>query len=343
VAEVAQKQLATGSLLRAFKSCRKSYEFRYEIGLRPAEDSFALSYGRCFHECVDILETTDSVALAADHARASRWNDIHVPHTLAAQVRAYYEHWKNSPFIAETLLSEHAFNIDLINPDTNRPSQTFALAGKIDAIVRLPDGRMAIRETKTVSEDPGPNSKYWLRLLMDPQITLYYIAARQLGYEVETVIYDVIRKPSIAPAMATPLENRKYTTRASKRDGVDMPAGSLYAGQREHDETPQEWEERLFADMMERPEFYLNRRELPRIEQDVEAFRFETWDVVKDLRNAQLTNRFYRTVTRSCDNCPYFGICTGLTPYEPGTVPEGFTVVSDIHPELQPTKEVCSL
>lgn len=315
------KQLITTSSVRCFKRCRREYLYRYEHGLRPVADSFALAYGSAFHRCVELLETSD-LPNAIDYAMSTIWKDPFTRHTLTAQIRAYAQHWAGQLFISETLCAEQAFASELVNPETARPSQTFDVGGKIDAIVRLADGRLAIRETKTISEDPA-SDRYWRRLLMDPQITLYYIKARELGYEVETIAYDVIRKPVIQPALATPIENRKY-----KKDG------GLYANQREHDETPEAWGERLFADMMERPTFYLARREIPRLEQDVDEFRYEQWDVAKDIRSAQLSNRFYRNVGRQCDTCAYFELCSGLRQYEPGNVPEGFQVVDNIHGEL---------
>lgn len=321
MADSATKQLITTSSVRCFKRCRREYLYRYEYGLRPAADSFALAYGSAFHRCVELLETT-GLPNAIDYAMSSMWKDSFTRYTLTAQIRAYAEYWAGQPFIAQTLNAEQVFASDLINPETNRPSQTFSVAGKIDAIVLLDDGRCAIRETKTISEDPA-SDRYWRRLLMDPQITLYYLEAREMGYEVETIAYDVVRKPVIQPALATPAEKRKY-----KQDGT------LYANLREYDESPEAWGERLFADMIARPTFYLARREIPRLEQDVDEFRFEQWDVAKDIRFAQLNNRWYRNVGRQCDQCAYFDLCAGLRPYEPGTVPTGFQIVENIHGEL---------
>lgn len=322
---VATKQLVTASSSRTFKTCRKLYDYRYEQGIRLSEDSFALRYGSSFHECVEILERPEGTLVAAvEHAHTVAWADAFTRAMLAAQIRAYAEHWQNQPFIKHTHLTERPFRIKLLNPETYSASRIFDVAGKIDAIVTLWNDVLALRETKTISENPGNNSRYWNRMLMDPQITLYYLAANELGFDIQTVVYDVVRKPCIAPKLATPVEDRKHKT-----------DGTLYANQREADETPEEWEERLYADMMERPDFYLNRKEIPVLEKNADDFRAELWDVAKDLRQAQLSNRWYRNVTRNCDNCPYFELCAGLKVIEPGMVPEGFIVVNDVHPELQ--------
>jgi hypothetical protein len=323
MADTATKQLITNSSARCFRSCRRQYKYRYELGLRRVEDAFALRYGTAFHEAVEILEKVGLDA-AIEYCRATEWSDLYTPRTLAAQIRAYSWRWADCPFIAETLVNELSFAVPLTNPDTDHDSMLFDEAGKVDAVVLLVDERTAIRETKTISEDPGPNSRYWSRLLIDPQITLYMQAARQLGYDVTTVIYDVCRKPCKEPFLATPPEDRKY-----KKDGT------LYAKQRETDETPEEWEERLYADMIERPDFYLNRKEIPRLSHETEAFAYDIWDTAKDLRTCQLNDRWYRNPGRHCDQCPYFDLCTGLQAWTPGTVPDGFQIVDDIHPELR--------
>lgn len=318
-----QKQIVTHSMLSAFRQCRKKCEFAYEYGIRPGEDSFSRWYGTHFHECVRLL-TTKGISFAVEYARAQIWrSDPFPPRTLSAQIRAYYENWSDHPWIKKTLWSEQTIVQPLTNPETGRPSLTFDAGGKLDAIVELQDCRIAIRELKTMSEDPSDESSYWLRLLMDPQISHYFLLARAAGYEPETIAYDVVRKPCIKPLKATPVEDRKYTK-----------AGTLYANQRDTDETPDEWETRLYDDMTSRPTFYLNRREIPRLEQDLDAYAQELWDTAKDFRQAQLTNRWYRTVGRHCDQCAYFGLCTGLKVFEPGSVPDGFERVTDIHPEL---------
>jgi len=92
---------------------------------------------------------------------------------------------------------ELSFDVPLVNPVTGALSRAFTLAGKIDGIVRLADGRLAVLEYKTAGEDIAPDADYWLRLRCDGQISLYVLAARALGYDVATVLYDVTRKRTI--------------------------------------------------------------------------------------------------------------------------------------------------
>lgn len=242
--------------------------------------------------------------------------------SAVALFTGYHFHWGSSPYV--TIANEQQFRGPIRNPQTIGVSQTFEAAGKRDAIVRMPDGRLAFRETKTVGEAID-DERYWRRLMVDPQITMYYLYATEDGSGVETILFDVIRKPTIAPYRATPLDKRKY-----KKDG-----SGLYANMRETDETPAEWGARLLADIRERPHYYYARREIPRLQKDVEEFRVEIWDVAKDIRDAQLKNKWYRNPGRHCDLCCYQGPCYGFIAFEPGMVPEGFIQLTTPHPELE--------
>ena len=56
--------------------------------------------------------------------------------------------------------SELEFDIPLINPDTGKATQVWRFCGKIDRIVRIVEGRLAIMEYKTTSRDFSPGAEY---------------------------------------------------------------------------------------------------------------------------------------------------------------------------------------
>ena len=67
-------------------------------------------------------------------------------------------------------------------------------------------------EHKTANADIGPGTTYWKRLVLDGQVSTYLPGTRALGHaDVRGVLYDVIRKPTIRPLKATPVEQREYT------------------------------------------------------------------------------------------------------------------------------------
>jgi hypothetical protein len=83
----------------------------------------------------------------------------------------------------ETIAVEAEYRAPLLNPDTGKPSRTWVLAGKIDAIAKDRDGKIIIVEHKTTSDSVAPESDYWRKLTIDGQVSGYSVGAAALGYE----------------------------------------------------------------------------------------------------------------------------------------------------------------
>jgi len=194
----------------------------------------------------------------------------------------------------------------------------------IERYARFADNRIKVLETKTTGDDVTPGSDYWLRLRLDQQISLYMLSAQEDGIDVESVVYDVVKKPTIKPYKATPEESRKYTKE-----------GKLYANMRENPETPAEWRDRLTADIEARPDYYFARREIPRLPSDLDTFRRELWQQAASIRESRNSGRWFRN-TGACISpyrCDYLDVCHNeIDVNEP---PSGFVRVVDIHPELK--------
>lgn len=307
-------RVLTHSALSAFKRCRRAYKYSYIDLLRPMSEKKYFLFGTAGHEAINIMET-QSLDRAIAFCEDARGLDPYERKTLAALVRGHEWHYAKDRVMPA--IREEAFTRPIYNPATGATSKTFLAGGKVDGLVSLPDGRTAILERKFLSE--SIDEKLWARLLIESQISHYCLC---LGCD--TVIYDIIRKPAMQPLKATPIESRKY-----KQDGT------LYASQREFDETPEEWGKRLEEDIISRPEFYYGRREIPRISSDLEEYRQELWDTAQDVRETELNGRWYRNVhTYNCNNCSYFNLCAGLTAYDGKSAPEGFTFVSEPNMEL---------
>jgi hypothetical protein len=206
-------------------------------------------------------------------------------------------------------------------------------------------GRLAVKETKTTGDTIDRSSDYWLKLRIDQQISLYMLAAKHLGYDVETVLYDVIRKPGMAPRLV-PLtdaegakivldrEGNRVRTKDGKKWRESGSEGDGYTLQ-VRKETPDEFFERLRADIASRPTFYYAREEIPRLSADLEDCREELWQQQQDIREAQKSGRWYRNSAQcsAMGRCQYLDIChAGFTD---GTLPGRFVQVADIHPELK--------
>jgi hypothetical protein len=181
------------------------------------------------------------------------------------------------------------------------------LAGKVDAIVRTPDG-IAVVEHKTSSEDISvPESPYFLKLAIDPQITGYCLGAESLGHKPTHIIYDVIGKPGIRPSKTTPEDKRKYT-----KDG------KLYANQRDVDETPEEYGARLRDDIAANPGRYFQRKTVVRNEQDILEYLEDCWSVGKLIMESRNEN-FWPRRPAQCFNygqCQFYPVCAGMASLE---------------------------
>ncbi len=345
-----KRSLLTNSSTGTFKTCRRKYFWAYVCGIRPEYDGRALRMGSAYHKALDVLrvrrscddaveEARSRYALCPDNFNQREWEIER--ETVAALVNGYAWRWGDSLTV---LASEMKFQIRLRNPTTKAPSTLFDLAGVLDGIVIIDDsGRQAVLESKTTGEDISFDSDYWQRLQLDSQPTIYIHGAREKGFAVDTVMWDATKKPTIKPTPVAVCDDlgakivldchgvRVKTNRGQWRQTNDTAKGYVL---QQRDMTPDEWSKRLTADISERPEYYFQRREIPRLDDDIEECRSELWEIQQTLRTAERENKWYKTVGFStCPHCSYFGLCSSK--YNPcNPVPAGLIRVSDIHPEL---------
>jgi hypothetical protein len=336
--QIAEKDTVTHSRMACMKTCPKKHFFRYELGLTRDRGSQPLRMGSAFHLGLDLHAQGKSEADAIDgavagYAEVPEWcnspdlfDDWCTEREIVARLLSgYFWRWANER--PEIVATEQAFEFPIINPETNHPMRGVVVGGKIDKIIRLADGRLAIMEHKTTGDEITPDSDYWTRLRLDQQISNYVIAARSLGHDVTTVLYDVVKKPGIRPKKVV------------KADAASWP---VYFGETQAGDKPPERETvamygaRLTTDISTRPDFYFARREIPRLEADLDEFRYELLQQAQSIRDARRLGRWFRN-TNAClapYKCDYFDLCSNS--YDPGTgiVPTGFIQVDDVHPEL---------
>jgi hypothetical protein len=318
--------------MSCFKHCFRKHYYRYELGITKINEARALRMGSAIHDGLEYFcrrkPVEDAITVIRDtYSATPDWAMEHLDEwftecaAIVALVTGYY--WLYSNDDLEILDTEKSFRLPLINPD-GRASQLFDHGGKRDARARLPDGRIAIVEHKTCGEDIAPGSDYWTRLRIDQQISGYWVAAEAMGETPDTVLYDVIRKPTIKRLLATPPDKLKRTKN-----------GKLYANQREVDMTPDEFGLRLLSDIYERPDFYYQRQEIPRLVADIESFRHELWQTQKMIRHCQLNEYWFKNVSAwTCPFCEFKDLCyQSVYPIGDAT-PAGFVRLENVHPEL---------
>ena len=266
-----------------FRTCPRKHEIRYEMRLRPEETSYPMRFGRAYHAALEAIDK----GLGVDAALAEHMPD---PYDLAMVAALVHHHsLRYADQDLEVVAAELKFRL---------PLEDWELVGAIDRIVRLPGNRLAIKEYKTTSRDFAPGAPYWLQVHMDQQLSIYVLAARELGYDVQTILYDVTRRPSLRPL-------KKMAELKYKKDGQP------YAGQRLEDETAEEFAARVSADIAERPDWYFAEIEIPRLDQDLDDCRAEIFQQLDAIKNARSAGLWYRNPA-ACINpyaCEYLSIC----------------------------------
>jgi hypothetical protein len=295
----------TASMIRAWKSCRRRFWFSYIEQLRPRVAARPLTFGRVVHD------------LLADYLRG---RDLPTSHEAFRELYASEEEWRlaleemgpQKALIAVESWGEWVMydallqGMDVLDVEVEfKVNCGYAkrLAGKMDGLARLRvSGRevLAILEHKTAS---NPDDNYLHRLLWDDQATAYIYAAREMGLDVEGILYNIIPKCPLKPYSATPEEKRKY-----RKDG------KLYANQREEDETEDEYLQRVRKWYAEHAKqftahlVYRNAKQLQRKREEFEA-------VIRDMKAAEREETYYPN-PGACRilSCPFEGICLEDTP-----------------------------
>lgn len=317
--------LLTPSRLRAFRECQRLHHYRYVEGWRVVRTSEAMRVGSLVHLGLEAWwRTPVGYMSAALDAVKDRAIDPYEQAKVEEMLYAYNVRWSESRDFYEVLGVEVAGRAPLLNPATWKASRTWLLAGKVDLLLREKStGRVLVCEHKTTTESvEDPTSPYWLRLSMDSQISAYTVLAEAMGHTVSGILYDVIRRPMLRMLEATPEDKRKYK--------VD---GTLYANQRDRDETPEEYRGRIRDSMAESEHCF--RRDVPRLESQIADFLF---DAVANSQTMRESARLGRA-PRNPDACHRFGQCSfwpvcssGSTPAD---FPEDFIRSENVNPELE--------
>lgn len=244
-------------------------------------------------------------------------------------LRGYDARWGNAGW--ETVSTEEEFHLPLVNPETGRESRTFTHAGKYDGIVRWPaSGRLLLLEHKTTTDDiTDPNAPYWRRLQIDSQVSHYMLANWQSGRKLDGTLYDVLKKPTIRPKDISKADQKLLVTWGTYC-GQEVPL-HLRDLTRENAEL---YEIRLYADTLERPDFYFGRRPVNRMDQEIAEFSGELWDIAQALIHARNTNSNFKN-DNSClaygSACEYLGVCSGIDSFESGR----WARAESVHSELE--------
>ncbi len=306
-------ELLTESRCQVARRCLREEHYRYVLGYVPVKSAPSLRFGTLWHHGMDAWwRATDpamrlGAALAALRSHAIPESDEYELARAQAMLEGYDARWGGEQY--EVLAVETEFRAPLINPETGKPSRTFVRAGKLDTIVRR--SRTFGMEHKTSGENIEQGSAFWSRLKMGGQASGYIRGAHALGYaDITTMIYDVAAKPKLKPLKAS-----------ARRTDI---------------EPPDEYLDRVRADIAAEPNKYYQRGEIVRLEAELVEHDREMWHLANTLREHHRLGLAPRN-TDACERysrlCSYFGVCAGEEDLNDQRL---FQILPFLHSELTP-------
>ena len=140
-------QVITTSELSTLRDCKRKHHLSYRLGFRPISPAGPLRFGIAMHNAWEIWwspATLGNLDLALERIDAAGEIDEFERARARAMMIAYHCRWLEAPY--EILAIEQEFRAPLINPRTGHASKTYVVGGKIDAIIRMPNGDVWIVE-----------------------------------------------------------------------------------------------------------------------------------------------------------------------------------------------------
>lgn len=151
-------------------------------------------------------------------------------------------------------------------------------------------GDQFLVEHKATSQDISPGSPYWAKLSINAEAALYIRAARDAGFPVRGIIYDLAKKPGLKPLKAS--------------------------SKRATDETPLEYGERCLAAISEDPDAWFQRGKVVRLDSEAHEAAIDLIARTKAIRAARRSGHYPRNPD-ACERfhrwCEFFPVCTNAT------------------------------
>jgi hypothetical protein len=270
------------SSLRTFQTCPQKYVYTYHHKRVPNAFSPALQVGSFVHEALDRWWD-------GGPNKALEWmslNSGELSDTELAKVAAMLEHYNPPRDEFELLENEASFEMSVINPATGKPLRGWRVIGYADGLLRRKStGKLVVRECKTTASDILGFGPYWQRLTIDAQVGMYALA-----FDVDEIVYDVLRKPQL---------------KISKADREEAEKRNC------HPSDP--YCERVSAHIAKEPEAWHQWRVIQITEADKELAQASLYKAVRALHLAEKEGIFPMH-SGSCSGfgtCKYLGVCTG--------------------------------
>jgi len=378
----------SASFMADFKACSERCHNRYVRGIVPDEDSDVLRMGTNWHRVLEINalhpgaecpecagkqhnlecplcqgtnvlpdDMTQAVLRFLNNAYANcpdgkdreAWETERA--VLMNSLIAY--NWLYQDDEGEVISTEIPFKIRVLEPG-GMPVGDAWLVGKIDKLMRMPNGQIVVPEHKSTSSDLSPESRYWSHLKLDVQTTLYPYAARRLQKDgelekfgikstdplISDIMLDAWHKPMIRPKFLSQGDSKtfmgsgEYCGVAFGIEGdpirVDSELAEIKPGAKDGTyairETIGMFGARLRFEISQEPYKYFTRRLLSRTDADIARVEQEIFSVLNTVKFLSRTNSWWKN-EHACEatyKCPYLDLCYNNVDLDEGGVPSGF-------------------
>lgn len=286
-----------GTEVSDFLRCRTKWNYAWNEKLRAKTPNDKLFFGTLFHKYLESFYTNFSQAQALTDMKklfdetdtsSMEQTDIDELWDLAyAVAENYFATWAKEDSNLEVLATELQFSIPL--------SDTVTYTGTIDLVVKDKYGQVWFYDHKTTSSIES----YEKRASMDRQISRYWWALQQLGYDVHGFVYNLILKDYPVPPAV--LKNGTLSQNKSAKTTYDMYLRTI----QELGLNPNDYREML-DHLKEQPDRFFKRVPITRTQSEVDNSIQELLAVSQDMDSATV----YRNITKDCHwDCQYQSIC----------------------------------
>ena len=262
------------SMMNVAKQCWKKYEWKYVHSLEPIDQGPALKLGVIIHDAFYAYYNGLSDILTSDMIEKKFYeemdkveqSDIESVQILQAIALGMWNSFPKDRHQFQSILPEHPFVMNF---------NGMPIEGRLDGLIQK-DDKWWVRELKTTSLQ-ARNFKE--RANISEQASLYFWAARKMGFPVQGVMYDALHKPLL---------------------------------RKNQSENASDFAIRIRLDYKNRPEHYYQREFVYKTETDIKNFEEDLASFQSDLLSKWKNGGFYRN-HNSClsfnSQCQYFPIC----------------------------------
>lgn len=272
--------------------------------------------------------------------------------TLLMSFMGYLWHWESDPIVVLDSELAFDLPLHTPRKGMPLPVNEVVRRGKIDHII-LWHGMIGNLERKSTSRNIDPSGDFWERAEKDTQVSMYALAFRDLAMSGQfpdavlehgafdatscgNTLYDVWHKPTIKPANLTQTNtavfldththhDQTFEVRITWEDGKQIRPSTIEvdeeiaeftvgkSGKAAIRETAGMFGARLLADIQERPDFYYQRKEIARTDQQLQRFRTELFNIYEAQRMYDRTRCWFENEQqcRATFPCQYIPICYG--------------------------------